>query len=191
MDRHRANNMPLDRKKLYDSGGFDERGFSKVQFMKFFDHGNRKVFSRGELITQQNREMDKLYYIIEGNATVKLSKDWRTLATIAPHSFIGEMAFLVYCQNSRSKDDQENICATASANVMADELVQVWEWDARTLADALKENRDLSNAFASYCSHDLRKKLLSANAEDGKELLEAKNFSKSSLLHIFTWNAAK
>jgi hypothetical protein len=39
IERHRAENMPPDMKRLYDSGGFDERGFSKVQFMKFFEHG--------------------------------------------------------------------------------------------------------------------------------------------------------
>ena len=59
MERHSANNMPLDKKRLYESGAFDERGFSKVQFKKFFENGHPRVFSK-ELICQENREIDKL-----------------------------------------------------------------------------------------------------------------------------------
>lgn len=93
--------------------------------------------------------------------------DGRKLATIAPHNFIGEMAFLVYYQNQK-KEEEATPLAKASANVMTGDLLHVWEWDTRKLAHVLKEDRDLSNAFASYCSHDLRRKLLSANAEGGK-----------------------
>ena len=109
--------------------------------------------------------MHESYYIIDGNATVTCSKDGRKLGTIAPHNFIGEMSFLVYCQSLKKDDDAP--CAKASANVTSDGVVHVWEWDAKELARAMKEDRDLSNAFASYCTHDLRRKLLLANAEGG------------------------
>ena len=59
MERHRANNMPADRRELYEEGEFDERGFSKIQFGKFMDQSNRRVF-HNEMITQENREMNKL-----------------------------------------------------------------------------------------------------------------------------------
>jgi len=164
LEKHNAENMPPERKRLYEDGSFDKRGFSKVQFMKLFDVGRLRVFDQ-ELMSQENRELDKLYYIIDGNATVKCAKDGRTLGTITPHHFVGEMAFLVYYHDE--KKDESTPCAKASANVFANRMVHAWEWDARGLAEALKNDRDLSNAFTSYCSHDLRKKLLSANAEGG------------------------
>eukprot|EP00581_Thalassiosira_minuscula_P008128 CAMPEP_0183705560 /NCGR_PEP_ID=MMETSP0737-20130205/2611_1 /TAXON_ID=385413 /ORGANISM="Thalassiosira miniscula, Strain CCMP1093" /LENGTH=330 /DNA_ID=CAMNT_0025932729 /DNA_START=125 /DNA_END=1118 /DNA_ORIENTATION=- len=160
-EKYEADNMPPEKKRLYDSGEFDDRGFSKVQFKKFFEYGRPRVLNQ-ELITQENREIEKLYYIIDGNATVSCSKEGRTLGKITPNHFVGEMAFLVYCQNL--KKDKETSRARASANVMADGMVRAWEWDAQQLAQMLNDDRDLSNAFTSYCSHDLRAKLLSANA---------------------------
>ena len=59
-ERHRANHMPPELKKIYDEGSFDERGFSKVQFMKFFKHARRTVFVGKEMISQEGREMNKL-----------------------------------------------------------------------------------------------------------------------------------
>jgi len=59
-ERHRANHMPPELKKIYDEGSFDERGFSKVQFMKFFKHARRTVFVGKEIISQEGREMNKL-----------------------------------------------------------------------------------------------------------------------------------
>lgn len=171
MERRRANNMPPEKKQLYDAGEFDERGFSKVQFMKFFKHGSRKVFDK-EMISRENRVIDKLYFIVDGNAHVT-SKDGRKLATIPPHRFIGEMAFLVNHQNKQK--DEEAPLVKASANVMVDGLVHAWEWDARDLSLILREDRELSNAFASYCSHDLREKLLSSNAEGGAIIINAKS----------------
>ena len=164
---------------------------SKVQFMKSFEHGNRKVFTSGELISQENRQLDKLWvellkewawcYSAESlihvandfSYHIKCSKDGRKLGTMAPHDFIGEMAFLVFCQNI--KHDEEAPFARASANVIADGIVHVWEWDARKLAQILKEDRDLSNAFTAFCSHDLRRKLLSANAGGVSKLTETIN----------------
>lgn len=60
LDRHRANHMPPELQKIYDDGSFDEKGFSKVQFMKFFNQARRTVFLRQEMITQEGRKMDKL-----------------------------------------------------------------------------------------------------------------------------------
>mmetsp|Transcript_19725 Transcript_19725/g.33952 ORF Transcript_19725/g.33952 Transcript_19725/m.33952 type:complete len:329 (+) Transcript_19725:188-1174(+) len=164
IEKNEAENMPSEKKRLYDSGDFDKRGFSKVQFKKFFENGQLRVFKR-ELLTQENRQMDKLYYIIDGNAIVTSAKDGRKLATNSPHHFVGEMAFLEYYQDMRM--DKDASFAKASANVMAGDLVHVWEWDARRLAHVLMKDRDLSNAWASYCNYDLREKLLSANAEGG------------------------
>eukprot|EP00581_Thalassiosira_minuscula_P008414 CAMPEP_0183709670 /NCGR_PEP_ID=MMETSP0737-20130205/5669_1 /TAXON_ID=385413 /ORGANISM="Thalassiosira miniscula, Strain CCMP1093" /LENGTH=201 /DNA_ID=CAMNT_0025937831 /DNA_START=220 /DNA_END=821 /DNA_ORIENTATION=+ len=122
IEKHEAENMPAENKQMYDSGEFDKRGFSKVHFRKFFENGQLRVFNR-ELLTQENREMDKLYYIIDGNATVTCAKDGRKLATITKHKFVGEMAFLKYCSDMRM--DEKASFAKASANVMAGDLVHV------------------------------------------------------------------
>ncbi len=60
IDRHEANHMSSQLQKIYDEGGFDERGFSKIQFMKFFEQSRRVVFTNNELISQEGREMNKL-----------------------------------------------------------------------------------------------------------------------------------
>ena len=60
----------------------------------------------------------------------------------------------------------------ASANVFASgDNVQVVEWDAGRLAKAFKGDRDVSNAFSTYCSHDLRMKLLAANDSECGSIL--------------------
>ncbi|KAL7500302.1 hypothetical protein ACHAWT_008245, partial [Skeletonema menzelii] len=66
LERHRANRMPPELQKIYDDGSFDEKGFSKVQFLKFFNQARRTVFLKNEMISQEGRKMDKLYYIIDG-----------------------------------------------------------------------------------------------------------------------------
>jgi hypothetical protein len=43
-----------------DAGEFDERGFSKVQFMNLFELGKRREFSNKSLITKRSKYMDKL-----------------------------------------------------------------------------------------------------------------------------------
>lgn len=60
IDRHKANHMSPQLQKIYDDGGFDERGFSKIQFMKFFQQSRRVVFTNNEVISQEGREMNKL-----------------------------------------------------------------------------------------------------------------------------------
>ena len=60
IERHKANHLSPQLQKIYDEGRFDERGFSKIQFMKFFEHSRRVVFTNNELISQEGREMNKL-----------------------------------------------------------------------------------------------------------------------------------
>jgi hypothetical protein len=60
LERHRANNMSPELQKIYDDGEFDERGFSKVQFLKLFNNGRRMVFSTNEIICREGKEMNKL-----------------------------------------------------------------------------------------------------------------------------------
>ena len=110
--------------------------------------------------------MNYSYYILDGEATVKCKKDGRRLATISPHCFIGELSFLLFVQDIKYKrgeykgGDKSEPHNLASANVYANKTVHMQVWDFRELSKVLANDRDLSNAFASYCSHDLREKLL-------------------------------
>jgi hypothetical protein len=107
---------------------------------------------------------------LDGEATVKRKKDGRKLATVSPHCFIGELSFLVYVQDLK-RDESKSTPQHASATVYADNTVHLQEWDFGKLSEMLMTDRDLSNAFASYCSHDLRNKLLSANNAECSLLL--------------------
>ena len=60
LERHRANHMSPELLKIYREGRFDERGFSKVQFVKLFTHARRTVFVANEMICQEGKEMNKL-----------------------------------------------------------------------------------------------------------------------------------
>ncbi|KAK1743317.1 hypothetical protein QTG54_005938 [Skeletonema marinoi] len=166
IERHRANHMPPELKKIYDEGSFDERGFSKVQFMKFFKHARRTVFVGKEIISEEGREMNKLYYILDGNATVTCKTDGRKLATIPPHCFIGELSFLLHVQDHKRNEQKQIPLKKASADVVAEnKTIHVLEWEFDELRKIMSADRDLSNAFAIYSSHDMRNKLLSANTE--------------------------
>jgi hypothetical protein len=59
-DQYQAENMPAEMAKIYESGCFDERGFSKVQFMEFWNLGRPRVFPSGSEICRDGREMNKL-----------------------------------------------------------------------------------------------------------------------------------
>lgn len=184
-EQYAADNLPREMNDLYAKGEFEERGFSKVQFMKFFELGVKQVFE-DEHITLEGKNMDKLYYIVSGDATVLCSRNKQKLGTVESNQIIGEMAFLHYYENA--KKDNNYHSTNASANVVANSVVRVWEWDYAELANLLKDDRDLSNAFISYCSHDLRSKLLSSNAEecaDGKDsnIVEGRGWKKRFL----TW----
>ena len=59
----------------------------------------------------------------------------------------------------------------ASANVFADDTAHMMEWDFIELSKIMVRDRELANAFAVYSSHDLRNKLLSANAKGDKPMI--------------------
>ena len=79
-----------------------------------------------------------------------------------PQSFIGELSYLLFVQGKRQQQSNK---VKASANVIANYgPVHVMVWDFEKLSDLMIDDRDLSNAFAVYSSHDLRNKLLNRNA---------------------------
>lgn len=58
-ERHKANNLPDDMEQLYENGEFDQRGFDRVLFMKFFEVGHRVVMTDG-MITKEDHHVDQL-----------------------------------------------------------------------------------------------------------------------------------
>ena len=95
--------------------------------------------------------------------------DGRKLATISQHNFIGELSFLLHVQAKRRDSDEQNPVQKASANVVADDTtLHVFEWDFDGLSKMMVDDRELFNAFSVYSSHDMRNKLLTANAEGGR-----------------------
>ena len=109
------------------------------------------------------------YYILDGTATVTCKTDGRKLATISQHNFIGELSFLLHVQEKRKDSDEQNPVQKASANVVADDAtLHVFEWDFDELSKMMVDDRELYNAFSVYSSHDMRNKLLTANAKGGR-----------------------
>lgn len=95
--------------------------------------------------------------------------DGRKLATIPPHSFIGELSFLLHVQDHKRNEQKQIPLKKASADVVAEnKTIHVLEWDFDELTNIMTTDRDLSNAFTVYSSHDIRNKLLTANAEGGR-----------------------
>ena len=92
--------------------------------------------------------------------------DGRKLATIPPHCFIGELSFLLHVQDHKRNEQKQIPLTKASADVVAEnKTIHVLEWEFDELRKIMSADRDLSNAFAIYSSHDMRNKLLTANAE--------------------------
>jgi len=175
-EKYKASNLPEELERLYENGEFDKRGFDKVEFMKFFDIGHRVAMTDG-MLTEEDVEVDQLFYVIDGSVGVSSSKDGgRHVAHIRPYSFIGEMTFLMYGTayfNKVEGEEKPTSNFVASANTVAQGKVTMWVWDFDKLAKALKKDRALRNAFAAYCNHDLRIKLLKANDDQGKRLRHA------------------
>ncbi len=102
---------------------------------------------------------------------MKSKTDGRKLATISQHHFIGELSFLMYVRDRRKDEQKTEPSNKASANVFADDTVHVLEWDFIELSKIMVRDREVANAFAVYSSHDLRNKLLSANAKGDKPII--------------------
>jgi CRP-like cAMP-binding protein len=68
------------------------RGFDTVEFMRLLNIAERKSFSKGYQILDENISSNNLFVIVEGKALVK-RKDL-AIAELGPGSVIGEISFL-------------------------------------------------------------------------------------------------
>ncbi len=75
----------------------DRRLFSLLQtltpgeFRRLMRSGEWKVAAGPEVLTEENRPLSRLYYVLDGDITVE--KSGRRIP-LEPHTFIGEVAFL-------------------------------------------------------------------------------------------------
>ena len=97
-----AENLPDEMRELYVNGKFDERGFSKVHFMKLFAQGHERVFPKGEHMTTKGQTLDKLCYIVNGKATASDSNKL-ILESVEPYHFIGEFSYLRHLKKDHSE----------------------------------------------------------------------------------------
>lgn len=170
IERSRADNMPQEMEDLYCKGRFESRGFSRVEFMRLFDHGRQRTFS-DVILLREGEEFNHLCFLIDGTLRVACSKTDKTLAMLKPPHFVGEMAFLSVLDNMTvvngecPENPESASTLKASANVFAHGQIRVWQWNCNKLAETLRDDRELRNAFAAYINHDLRTKLLLANSK--------------------------
>ena len=60
-ERHRANQMSSELEALYRDAHFEKRGFSRVEFCKLFDLGNKVQLKAGDTVARDGMENTKLY----------------------------------------------------------------------------------------------------------------------------------
>jgi hypothetical protein len=60
VEKSRANNMPKDMEQLYEKGLFEQRGFSRVEFLRLFSKGKQYSLSKGSKIASHGSANTKL-----------------------------------------------------------------------------------------------------------------------------------
>jgi len=92
LEERRADEMPPAMEDIYREGHFKARGFSRVEFMRLFARAERVSLKRGTTLARDHQVNNKLYFVTQGS--VRIDKQGRQIALVAPNQFIGEMAFL-------------------------------------------------------------------------------------------------
>jgi CRP-like cAMP-binding protein len=109
------------------------------------DKADRVKFKRGEVVVQRGRRADGVYLLLTGKARVQIPSQ-RAARAMGPGEICGEMSFL---------ED-----APASAQVVADELVEALYLDRNTLLSLFELFPHLGSRFyrslATNLSHRLR-----------------------------------
>ena len=192
VERHLAENMNDELKQLYESGDFERRGFSKVEFCKLFTCATRKTIPKGKTLIRQGGTKPNVYILVHG--TIQIRQDNRTIATLhrdnddnsnkqGGHVFLGEMTILDHLRHSEQDFDDDDFGEpSASADVVTgsssrkddsddvsnngdddNEGVLVYEWTYNDMLSLLKKEHEVSNAILAYMCYDLQDKLRLAN----------------------------
>jgi len=152
LERQRADAMTPVMQKLYENGHFEQRGFSKVEFLRLYELAQVVELPPGSVVVKKGQAKESLQFLIEGS--VDVLTNGKKVAQLEKYKFIGEISLLGRMQ-------KQNIDTGASADVVVRNKpakLLVWEFDE--LIPYLQEDRQVWNALAAYLNYDLTSKLL-------------------------------
>jgi hypothetical protein len=121
------------------------QGLSPGQFRRLLKLGRWQSLTEAQVLTVENKELDRLYYVLQGD--IEVDKGGRKIA-LKPTVFIGELAYL------RKKP--------ATATVTAKPGAVLVSWLHADLAKATSKDQDLRNALAALLNNDLAEKVARA-----------------------------
>jgi hypothetical protein len=147
-DRHRQVVFTPEELELYSTVFHD---FSYADFRKLMNIGRWKELSRGEVLTHEGSEVPDLLLIQKGQALVTIKG--KTVATVQPRAFIGEMSFLTG--------------NPASATVRTLEDVRCVGWSKQELRELMSQTPSLYNAMQLVINADLVTKLMVSTNQSG------------------------
>ena len=152
LERQRANNMSKDMEDLYEQGHFQERGFSRVEFLKLYEMGEKVTIPPGHVMIKKGEAKQSLHFLLDGH--VDIVDRSKVIARLGKHKFVGEISLL-----ARMMHDFES---GASADVVVHESgpATFIKWDFEKLVPYLLEDRLVFNALSTYFNYDLTTKLL-------------------------------
>ncbi|MEM6889684.1 MAG: cyclic nucleotide-binding domain-containing protein [Pseudomonadota bacterium] len=123
------------------------RGLPPYHQRKLLGHGHWVDLHEGQVLTQEGKHPDRLYYISEGSASVEVND--QTVATCGPGSYIGEMGFISG--------------EPASALVCVRKPTRAWSISREALVRIDKENPTWMSVIEAGIARDLRLKIIAAN----------------------------
>ena len=118
---------------------------SPGEFRKLIQHGTWKTADEGQVLTEEGKALDKLYYVLEGK--VFIDKSGRKIDA-SPSQFVGEIAYL------------KNRAASATVTLGKGTLYMTWSHEA--LAIAKKSHDNLGASLNALLNADMADKVARA-----------------------------
>lgn len=114
-----------------------------VDFFKLLRAGSQKTVPLGSVLTEENKPVNKITLIFDGEAEVV--KSGHKLAKLKQYSFVGEMAFTTG--------------ELASATVTTLKPTKIYFWEFEKLQEILRRNLQLRTTFQASVGVDMAHKL--------------------------------
>ena len=149
MEEQRASQMSPELENLYTKGKFQERGFSKVEFLRFYELAETVTLPKGHVLVKEDQAKDSLHFVLEG--TVRVQKDHKTIARLQPYHFIGEISLLSRMASDHQPSSKKWDSA-ATADVIVDEEgpATFLKWEFDDLVPFLEGDREVRNALSAF-----------------------------------------
>mmetsp|Transcript_21588 Transcript_21588/g.49074 ORF Transcript_21588/g.49074 Transcript_21588/m.49074 type:complete len:277 (-) Transcript_21588:960-1790(-) len=87
-ERCEADDMSKEMIFIYESGLFENRGFSKVDFYRLFRLGKKETRKKGDFLKRVGHSNNELCYIIHGSASI--DRDGSFLSSVSEHDFVSK-----------------------------------------------------------------------------------------------------